>query len=193
MRAYSELGVLGYLLIYIRESIFATLRHPAEVLATLSERYCAAATELGLRHVPNIFCDKHGSISSTHYRTLAEVVEVITSDIFEEDEPITAVIRATVSWYWACRALNFTQADLTALEDATAAMGAAWTALDTPAFRALLRRKRETPKRRVTLVPKFHRALTHVVDYIRRWGPLEYITTETSEAMHKPLKIMFRT
>lgn len=187
----SELGVLGYLLIYIRETIHATRRKPDSVLSLLSQRFTDAATELGLRKVPCLFDDKHGRISSLHYRTLAEVVEVITCDIFDEEEPIAQVIHTTVAWYWACRSQSFTSADLDSLQGKTDAMLAAWAVLDTPLFRTTLRASRETPKRCVLEVPKFHR-LKHVVDYIRRWGPMEFLTTETSESLHKPFKSIFR-
>ncbi len=194
--------MLGYMLIYIREWIVANNRSPAKVLALLSRRYQEAATQLGLRHVPRVFDEHHGTISSMHYRTLAEVVQVITVDVIEPDTAMGRVITATVEWYWACRAPSFRPADITALQRKTEELRAAWEALDTPEWRATLRKPKKTkkgkkvskfPSNPVLETPKFHRAVEHCVDYVREWGPLEFITTETSEAMHKPLKAYFRT
>ena len=172
--------------------------HPAHVLETLSERFQHAATQLGLRHVPRLFNDKHGSITSTHFRTMAEVIEVITADVIPAGSVMRRVIAATVSWYWACRAPSFTSTDLTTLGVKTREFRDAWTALDTPEWRAGLRdvtktEKSRFPKKSVLLTIKFHRAIHHCVDYVREWGPMEFLTTETSEAMHKPLKAFFRT
>ena len=197
----SELGVLGYMLVYIREWIMASHKRPAKVLAMLSRRYQEAAIQLGLRHVPRVFDEHHGTISSMHYRTLAEVVEVIAADVIPPASNMGRVIATTVAWYWACRALSFTPADITALGHKTEAMRAAWETLDTPEWRATLRKPKKKkdkkaskfPSNPVLETPKFHRAVEHCVDYVREWGPLEYITTETSEAMHKPLKAYFRT
>ena len=187
--------MLGYLLIFIREWVLQTLATPHHVLFTLSERYSAAATQLGLRHVPRLFDVKHGSITGMHFRTLAEVVEVITQDFIPPASLMGRVIGVTVDWYWACRAKSFTVADIAALQGKCDALAAAWTALDTNAWRLSLKNKptKQLPKGCVLNTIKFHRAVSHCADYVKEWGPLEYITTETSEALHKPLKIFFRS
>ena len=66
--------------------------------------------------------------------------------------------------------------------------------MDTPAWRATVRVADtvKLTKRCVLLTPKFHRAVSHCVEYVKEWGPMEYLTTETSEALHKPLKGFFR-
>lgn len=167
---------------------------PAHVLEILSERFTAAAQQLGLRHVPRFFNDKHGSITGMHYRTLTQVVAVITHDYIPPASLMGRVIAATVDWYWACRAPKFSPADIVALEAKCAALAAAWGALDTPAWRATLRLPPKTkfPRNCVLETPKFHRAVHHCAHYVQEWGPIEAITTETSEAMHKPLKAFFR-
>lgn len=192
----SELGLTGYKLNFIREHVLATLPSPHHVLEILSERFSVAAAQLGLRHVPHLFDEHHGTITGMHYRTLAQVVAVITHDYIPPASVMGTVIGATVDWYWACRAPKFSPADIVALEVKCAALEAAWSALDTPAWRATLTREPKVsklPKRSILLTNKFHRATTHCADYIKEWGPMEALTTETSEALHKPLKEFFRT
>ena len=191
---------MRYLLSYIREWIHVHHRadeqrppgteRPAQVLHKLSKRYSEAAKELGLRHVPKLFDDNHGIISSSHLRTFAEVVKVITADYVPRDSDMGTVIATTFAWYWACRAKTFTEQDLQDLQANTDEMRAAWEALDTTGWR-----KGDTgvPKNGILQTRKFHRATLHAVDYVRRFGPMEYLTTETSEALHKPLKTIFRT
>ena len=195
--ACSEGGVLGNLLIYTRECILASDLPGKETLKTLSERYMDAALVLQLPRVPSIFMEKHGIITSAHYRTLAEVIEVIICDVIPPTSVLGRVIHATVTWYWACRAATFTEATLVDLQAKTQELHDAWAALDTPEWRATLRARPPkgvfVPQRSVLLTPKFHRAVHHTVDYVRRFGPIQDLTTETSEAMHKPLKIIFRT
>lgn len=196
MHRCSELGKLGYALIYTREWIFVTYDSPGHILEELSERFVAAATQLGLRHVPRLFNEQHGTVTGMHYRALSQVFTIITHDFVPPASPMGIVIAATVDWYWACRAPKFSPADIVALEVKCAALEAAWTALDTPAWRATLKRLPKVsklPKRSILLTNKFHRATKHCADYIKEWGPMEALTTETSEALHKPLKEFFRT
>lgn len=189
----SENGILGFLLQYIREWAFRSLPSAADELAKLSARFTDAATQLGLRHVPGVFNEQHGYLSSTHYRSLAETLELVTCDVIPADSLMGRVICTTIDWYWACRAKSFTAAELTALDTKTAAMKAAWAPLDTPAWRQNLRAKSDVPKLGALATPKMHRGLEHMSDYVRWWGPVEFLTTETSEALHKPLKVFFRT
>jgi hypothetical protein len=42
-------------------------------------------------------------------------------------------------------------------------------------------------------VPKFHRAILHLPEAIRDFGPYEDLTSEASESANKPLKAFFRT
>ena len=182
-----------YLLMFIREWIKAL--YGVDALCELSKRFTIAARQLGLRHVPRIFDVKHGSITGLHYRALIQVVAVITHDYIPADSPMGCVIAATVDWYWACRASTFTVADIASLQEKCTTLGEAWAELDTVEWRATLGtvKDKKFPKACVLLTNKFHRALRHCVDYVREWGPMEYITTETSEALHKPLKEFFRT
>ena len=149
---------------------------PAVWLALLSKRFEVAAQQLGLRWMHSMFNDKHGICSSAHFRSLASVIEVITADVIPPESRMGRVIHATIAWYWACRAKSFTAADL-----------------DTKDWHksAMKKKKCGLPKRRALLLPKFHRAIKHTVDYVRRFGPMEYLTTETSESLHKPLKTFF--
>ena len=185
----------GNMLNYSREWILSTLPTPNHVLEILSSRFTTAAQQLGLRHVPRLFDVKHGSITGMHYRTLAEVIAVITHDYISPASLMGRVIAVTVDWYWACRAPKFSPADIVALKAKCAALAAAWGALDTPAWRATVRVADDLnlPKRCVLLTPKFHRAVSHCADYVQEWGPMEAITTETSESLHKQLKAFFRT
>ena len=163
-----------------------------EVLQKLSERFCVAAQQLRLRHVPNFFNDKNGITTSGHFRTFAEVVEVITADVVPPDSVMGTTVHTTVDFYWALRAKQFSSDDLANLELKEAAMREAWEALDTLAWRATLRKTNELPKSEVLTTVKMHRAAHHVIEYIRRWGPVEFLTTETTEAYHKLLKAIFR-
>lgn len=183
------------MLAYIREWILLTWQSGHTVLATLSERFSIAAAQLGLRHVPQMFDIKHGTTTSTHYRSLAHVVAVITQDWIPPESVMGRVIAATVDWYWACRATSFSPAAIVALEGKCAALDAAWAALDTPAWRGTVRvaEDLQLPKGCVLTTCKLHRAVSHCPEYVKEWGPMEYITTETSEALHKPLKAFFRT
>ena len=123
-----------------------------------------------------------------------KVIEVITADIVPLASPLRAVIHATVAWYWACRATSFTEEQLQDLRAKSEALRAAWEAMDSSAFRDAVKRKadHQLTKNPVLLTPKMHRAVCHMEEYVRRWGPMEYLTTETAEALHKPLKEMFR-
>ncbi len=181
---------------FIREWILQAYRgkHARRILATLSARFCAAAARLGVRHVPNMFCEQHGSLSGAHYRAFAEVVEVITLDFIGKGTTMARVISATVTWYWASRATSFTQDDLVSLREKCVELCAAWRLLDVPAWRATLRAVKEKrfPKNCVLKTHKFHRALDHSTYYVEEYGPMEHITTEVSEGLHKPLKAYFR-
>ena len=190
----SELGKLGNTVNFTREWVRVSLPKPDQVLDTLSKRFSAAAQQLGLRHVPRLFDHKHGSMTGMHYRALAEVFAVITHDFIPPDSVMGTVIAVTVDWYWACRAPKFSPADILALEAKGTALHDAWAALDTPAFRGAVgtAKKRNIPKKSVLLTNKFHRATLHCADYVKEWGPIEALTTETSEALHKPLKAFFR-
>ena len=191
----SELGAIGYMLNFTREWVLATLPSPHHVLEILSERFSVAAAQLGLRHVPRLFDEHHGTITGMHYRTLAQVVAVITHDYIPPASVMGTVIAATVDWYWACRAPKFSPADIAALDVKCTALQQAWAALDTPEWRLTTRaaEERNLPKRCVLLTTKFHRAIEHCADYVREWGPIEALTTETSESLHKQLKVFFRT
>lgn len=179
---------------YIREWILGNKKPaPKRTLKLLSQRFDEATEALGLRRLHCMFDEKHGIITSAHYRAFAEVVEVITCDVVPPASPLGVAIQTTVEWYWSCRAQRFTQRDLDRLERLTREMQDAWEVLDSQEWRATLREgKKDIAKNGVLNTTKMHRATSHMVDYIKRWGPVEYLTTETSEALHKPLKIIFR-
>lgn len=190
-----ENGIIGWLVVYVRAWVRYVWKKPLKKLALLSQRFTFACRVLGLRGMHRMFEDKHGRISSCHYRAVAEVLEVIVRGIVDEESPMGKVIHTTIKWYWATRAKSFTQQDLEDLQADTDAMDAAWKALDTAEWRQELvagRVKNSLPKSRAWDLPKFHRGLHHMVDYIRRFGPVEYLTTETSESLHKYLKQIFR-
>jgi hypothetical protein len=181
---------LAYLLNFIRARV-----RKEKTLSVLSKRYSEAASELGLRHVPQVFNAEHGRMTSLHYRTLAEVMPVIICDQFPEDQALHATINATIKWYWRCRSRSFSPADIDALAEETAAMQVAWQQIDEATPRPASSKelaKSGLPSGLVLDTPKFHRAVEHIVEYVRNWGPIEYLTTETSESLHKPLKVMFR-
>ena len=176
---------------FIRECVNQMHNGP-QLLVVLSERYCAAAAELGLRHVPGVFLHHHGRLTAMHYRTAAAVLPLISFDIIDPTSALGSVLQRTVTWYWSTRRKSFSAHDLTDLEDQTEDMRAAWDAFDTAAMRQQLRDAAEVPAGAVLDLPKFHRGIAHVVEYIRRFGPVEYLTTETSESLHKPLKMIFK-
>ena len=187
-----ESGVIATTAKFVREFVGAMPRG-YKLLGTLSRRYRTAAKELGLRQVPRVFQFKHGRLTSTHYRTMAEVLQVITCDLIPPASPLGQVIAATTRWYWACRAAAFaTEEDVVEVDRLGTVISDAWIAFDTDELRATFREDAKTPAGRAVDLPKFHRAITHMPAYIRSWGPYEFITTETSESMHKPLKLMFK-
>ncbi len=186
-----ESGVICTTVTFVRENVNQLPDGPA-LLTRLSLRLCAAAQELGLRHVPSVFEHKHGRLTSMHYRTVAAVLPVIIFDIIPPESPLGEVINATLKWYWAARAKKFTPEGLKSLQLLGDVMRDAWRTFDTPAMRGRLREKHELPKGLALDLPKFHRSMAHVPDNVKRFGPQEYLTTEASESLHKPLKVMFK-
>lgn len=193
MRLCRDLGTFATLGKFVREYIDGKFKGANRLLATLSKRYSDAAKELGLPHVPHVFDLKHGRLTGTHYRTMARVIETIMCDYTEDCPDLIHLVHHTVTWYWAAHAPSFTNESLVELRELGVTMCDAWIQMDTPEFRASLRKDHDMPKGPIVDIPKFHRALNHLPDYIRKFGPAADLTTETSEAAHKPLKQMFRT
>ena len=163
------------------------------MLSTLSARYVQTAKELGLRHTPMIFELKHGRVSGKHYDTMAEVIEVIVCDM-EGQEELLAAIHATVVWYWASMAPSFTSESLERLRILGREMRESWDVFRTPeVIAAMARDGSDIPRGDLDAIPKMHRAVAHLSDFIALYGPFESLTTETSEAANKPLKACFRT
>lgn len=186
-----ESGVLATLASFVREDV-GRRPHGGGMLTELSQRYSTAAMQLGIRHVPSFFEHKHGRLTALHHRTMAEVLQVITCDLIPPASALGKVIAATTRWYWACRAKEYTQADVVELKRLGAAMQTAWVAYDIPELRETFRQEAGTPKSDAVDLPKFHRSVAHLPTYIPDWGPYEYLTTETSESMHKPFKMIFK-
>jgi hypothetical protein len=191
MRLRSELGILRSLVNFLREWIYRFLGQ--EWLAVLSERFITAAKELGLRSCHQLFGLQHGTISSDYFRSLAEVLEVITCDL-PNAAAVQLAIHATVSWYWASRAASFTAASLTRLRELSFAMRESWRTFEGHVqvgdFRAAA--AAEYPRGSLDSLPKMHRAVLHLPDAIREYGPYDALTTEASESANKPLKCIFR-
>ena len=143
--------------------------------------------------MPHVFDLQHGRLTGTHYRTVARVIETILCDYQEECPELMALVHCTVLWYWAAHASSFTEVSLVELHRLGLVMRDTWVEMDTAEFRASLRKDHDLPKGSIVNIPKFHRAINHLADYIRKFGPAVDLTTETSEAAHKPLKLMFRT
>lgn len=183
--------MLAVLAAYIRAYIGGKYKGGDDFLAVLSVRLCDAAQELHIRFAPQFFEVKHGHITGTHLRTFARVVEVVMCDLDEADD-LFRVIRATLRWYWAMRGDSFTHVGVERTRALGLAMEAEWVQFDTPAMRATFRGAAKLPKGRVVDLPKFHRAVAHIHEYILDFGPAEDLTTETTEGGHKPLKQMFR-
>ena len=176
---------------FFRAFVKCTYAHADDVLAELSERYVAAAKELGLHHVPMMLCVKHGRLSSDHYRSLANVFEVIICDLANAEEAKTAV-HDVVAWYWASRCTSYNDAYLTKLRALGVRMRESMAFFETDAMRALYREETKVHVSSLDDVPKVHRVVKHVPDYMRDFGPFEDLTTEASEAANKPLKQIFR-
>jgi len=101
----SEGGVLKYLVIYIREWVRITkfpapdntTMNSATVLAKLSERYYKQATALKLRAMHKLFNEKHGVISSAHYRSLAMVCYTMLTSMLSVSYPVSVCVCVFVS------------------------------------------------------------------------------------------------
>lgn len=192
----SETGILGYLLKYIREWIIANHRGAADrILRGLSGPLSELARENKMHYNNKLFDVKHGVIQAQHLRTMAQFVQVITCRTIPPISPLGRVIHATLEWYWACRQLSFSDATLASLGIKGEAMGTAWDAFDTAELRTSFRKDPELalPQRGVLACPKMRRALHDMVNTVQRFGPPEYLTTETSEALHKLPKAIYRS
>ncbi len=192
--ACSELGILKTLVDFVREFVRVTYPAADARLALFSERYEAAARELGLPSTCMIFNTKHGRISSAHYRTMAEVIAVVLADIRQEHPDVLAAVDATIHWYWMSRALEWDEHKLMALQAAGCAMREAWRVFEEPELRQQMTRKcSDIPRGAIDSLPKMHRGVAHLADFIRDFGPYEYLTTEASESANRPLKAIFRS
>lgn len=177
---------------FTREYVRVQVRGSAEAnLAMLSDRYTNATRELGLRSTPLLFALKHGRVSALHYRTLAEVFEVILCD-FDEHPELLAAVHATVRWFWAARAPAYTSQMVTDLRTLGIEMRASWHIFEDLGA-ALHRDDSAIPRGPLDSVPKMHRAVCHLPDFIRLYGPFVDLTTEASETANKALKASFRT
>ena len=177
---------------FTREYVRVRVPGTAEAnLAMLSDRYTAATKELGIRSTPGLFALKHGRVSAEHYRSLAEVFEVILCD-FPGHPELLAAVHATVRWYWAARAPAFSTASLAELRTLGIDMRASWQFFE-DLGPALHRKESAIPRGPLDRVPKMHRAVTHLPDFIRLYGPFVDLTTEASETANKALKACFRT
>ena len=177
---------------FVRGFVAGKYEKPHDVLLDLSDRFVSAAKDLGLPHVPLLFAMEHGRISSDHYRTLAHVFEVIICDLEDADE-VKKAVHDVVTWYWASRASEFSNAAIDALRVLGRTMLASLQVFDTPEFRAILRADADVPVGPVETIPKIHRAVEHMADWIMDFGPYDDLTTEASETANKPLKQMFKT
>ncbi len=185
-----ELGTLKMLVDFFRAFIKCTYANADGLLAELSDRYVAAAKELGLPHVPLFFAVRHGRLSSDHFRTLAHVFEVVICD--EPKEPARRAVHDVLAWYWATRATSFNAAGIQHVQELGLRMLTSLEFFDTPQLRALYHEATKVHVSALRNVPKVHRAVSHLPGYIREFGPYEDLTTEASEAANKPLKQMFR-
>ena len=161
-------------------------------LALLSDRYVVAAGELGLRSTPLLFNLKHGTISAMHYRALAEVLAVIMCDSADDHPELMDAITTTTQWYWAVRAPEFSETMLAELHQLGFEMRASWKVFED--LGAALHRDGSTaPRGPLDNLPKMHRAVSHLAEFIRGNGPFSELTTEASETANKALKGCFRT
>ena len=177
---------------FCREWIAGTFANSDGFLMDMSARYEAAAREMSLTSVPMFFALKHGNPSSDHYRTLAHVFEVILCDLPEATE-VKQAVHDVVTWYWATRAGGFTAASIAELLALGARMRASLSYFEQPEVRATYRASAKVHVGPLDKVPKVHRAVKHLPEWVRQFGPYEDLTTEQSEAANKPLKQMFRT
>ena len=189
---HRELGSLKMLLDFFRAYIKCTYMHSDALLMELSARYVAAAKELDLDHVPLLFCVKHGKVSSGHYRTLAQVFEVIVCDYTDSPQARRAVHDMLV-WYWASRCTSFNAGFHAKLRKLGLRMRASMSFFETDELRALYHEETKVHVSNLDDVPKVHRAVCHLPSYLENFGPFEDLTTEASEAANKPFKQMFRT
>lgn len=176
----------------MRAFVSCTYAAPDTVLHDLSDRYVQAADELGLPHIPMFFMPKHGRISSDHFRTLAHVFEVIICDL-PDAAAVKAAVHDVLAWYWATRNTRFAAATIAEVRQLGTRMRASLAYFDSHDMRARYRPDADILSGPLENVPKLHRAVRHVPEYIIRFGPYEDLTTEASEAANKPLKLMFRT
>lgn len=192
----SDAGIMKTLTDLTREYVRSQVEGGVDGnLAELSERYVTAAKELGLRSTPNIFALKHGRVSGMHFRTMAEVMEVIFLEYKESHPGLVEAIRATVRWYWESHAPQVSAESLELLRALGYQMRAAWGAVfeDPEIAPGLVRDDSDIPKGSFDELPKMHRAVAHLPDFLRLYGPYGGLTTEVSEAANKPLKMCFRT
>ena len=192
MHVCRELGTLKMTADFVRAYIACTYESPDALLMDLSKRYVEGAKELSLKHVPLFFCKRHGRISSDHFRTLAHVFEVLLCDLPDATE-VKLAVRDVLRWYWAARASEFTTASLAELRALGERMRQSLTFFESPDMRQRYKPDADILTEDLDDVPKLHRAVQHLPDYIRKFGPFEDLTTEASEAANKPLKQMFRT
>ncbi len=176
---------------YVREYVGCTYQCAEDLLLELSDRYVAMAKELGLPHVPLLFAFKHGRISSGHYRTLAHVFECLICDL-PEAQPVKDAVHDVLTWYWATRASRFSATSIATLRDLGSRMHDSLEFFQSDEMRARYRADAAVHASILENVPKMHRAVSHIPDYVIEFGPYEDLTTEASETANKPLKQMFR-
>lgn len=177
---------------FVRAFVACTFPSPELLLAELSERYVVAAKELGLPSVPMIFALRHGRLSSDHFRTMAHVFEVILCDLPDDALEVKRAVHDVVQWYWAARASRFDAASIATLRELGLQMRASLAFFERADIRAMYKADAKIHAGPLDDIPKLHRAVRHVPDYIHEFGPYEDLTTEASEAANKPLKQIFR-
>ena len=176
---------------FFRAYVTCTYEQAEDLLLQLSERYIAAAKELELHHVPHFFSVHHGRLSSDHYRTLAHVFEVLICD-FPDDLEVQRAVHDVLVWYWASRSMSYDVADMATLAELGLRMRASMAFFETDALRAQYHKDTTVLVSCLDDVPKMHRAVHHLPEYMLEFGPYEDLTTEASESANKPLKQIFR-
>ncbi len=130
-----------------------------------------------------------------HYRTMAEVMEVIFLDYRTHHGELYQAIHTTIRWYWASYSPRVSTESLAELRTLGQTMRQAWELAfaDAQVAPTLQREGADIPKGSFDALPKMHRAVAHLPDFLRLYGPYSTLTTEVSEAANKPLKMCFRT